>query len=273
LADTLSKIANAVRRFPPYLAYEYARYRRNFPKTKGFCGIYSSFDEALAEAPPELPRGYDSDEPARMYEDRLSRVFPSDYPVLFWLNRLLGANMHVVDFGGHVGIAFYAYDRYLSYPEGLRYTVVDVPAVVAHGQELARKRGETRLNFTADAAAVGPHELLLASGSTQYLEPADPMANLDRLGRLPDHVILNRIPIHPSQTFVTLQNIGTTVCPYRIYRRDTVLQGFNTRGYDVMDEWQNLEHACMLPFDRDHSVPFYTGFLLRKRSLGGTRRL
>lgn len=265
MSDILGRIARAVRAFPPYVALERKRYRRNFPRTRGFCGVYASFAEALADMPAGSALGYDAEEPARMYTDRLSRVYPSDYPVLFWLGKLLRPGMHMVDFGGHVGIAFYAYERYLPYPEGFRYTVIDVPAVVARGQQLANERGEPRLHFTADPATIGRHDLLLASGSTQYLDPDDPLANLDSLGELPSHVCLNRIPVHPSRTFVTLQNIGTAICPYRIYRRDTVLAGIQQRGYDVVDEWENLEHSCMLPLDREHSVPNYAGFLLRKR--------
>ena len=266
MADTLSHIVKAVRRFPPLLAIQRARYRRGFPHWLGaFHGVYGSFAEALAAAPSDRPTGYDAKGPAGMYEDRLSRVFPSDYPVLFWLDRLLQPNQHMVDFGGHVGIAFYAYQRYLTYPEGFRYTVVDVPAVVERGRELAQERGEARIGFTADPESVGPFDLLLASGSTQYLEPADPLATLGATGQLPEHVLLHRIPVHPRHGFVTLQNIGTAFCPYRIYRRDAVLHGIDERGYEIVDEWENLEHRCVFPLDSEHSVPSYTGFYLRRR--------
>ena len=71
-------------------AYRF-RFNRQFAAgaVGSFRGIYASFAEALRDAPATKPTGYDHVGPASMYSDRLSRIYPSDYPVLFWLNQLL----------------------------------------------------------------------------------------------------------------------------------------------------------------------------------------
>src|SRR5438309_8170232 len=52
----------------------------------GCCrGLYETAAEAAKHAPPTRPLGYDNDAAAEMYRDRLSRVYPSDYPMMVWL--------------------------------------------------------------------------------------------------------------------------------------------------------------------------------------------
>ena len=97
-----------------------------------FRGVYPSFDAAQASAPPTRPLGYDNADAAGMYLERIKRIYPSDYPVIFWLQKLFAqAQSSVFDLGGHIGIGYYGYQRYLDYPPGLRWTVSDVPAVMA----------------------------------------------------------------------------------------------------------------------------------------------
>lgn len=70
-----------------------------------FHGVYASAAEATAAAPASRPLGCDHDGPAAMYRDRLDRVFPSDYPMMLWLDRALRAGAtRVFDLGGHVGL-------------------------------------------------------------------------------------------------------------------------------------------------------------------------
>ena len=52
----------------------------------------------------------------------LEQVNPRDYPLLFWFSELFreGATS-VFDFGGHIGVKYYAFQRYLPYPDNLRW--------------------------------------------------------------------------------------------------------------------------------------------------------
>ena len=137
----------------------------------GVCrGIYASYEEAAAAAPKTLPLGYDNDGPARMYQDRLVRVFPSDYPMMFWLQKAFAEGARrVFDLGGHVGISYYAYQRHLPYPSDLSWRVCDVPAVVRSGLELARTRDDQhRLSFTEHFEEADNADVLFTSGCVQY---------------------------------------------------------------------------------------------------------
>src|SRR5437899_819657 len=71
-------------------------------------GIFRTALEA-SESFPVQKLGYDHPEPANMYEGLMTKIESYDYPVLFWLAKLLkddpeNANRGVFDYGGHIGI-------------------------------------------------------------------------------------------------------------------------------------------------------------------------
>jgi len=238
-----------------------------------FRGVYSSFDAALASAPPTRPLGYDNPAAAGMYLERIKRIYPSDYPVIFWLQKLFAqGNQTVFDLGGHIGIGYYAYQRYLDYPPALRWTVSDVPAVMARGRDIARERDASgRLRFDGEFRAAGQADVLLALGVLQYLPDtlAQRLAALqaDDLP-LPRHLILNLTPLHVldngGRDYFTLQSIGAAFCPYRIAAYAPFLESFTQLGYHVVDRWQNPEKRCRIAFEPGYSVEGYHGFYLRR---------
>jgi putative methyltransferase (TIGR04325 family) len=167
----LSMIQGA-RKIPPFEAFLRARYEHDFATARNanlFRGIFNSAAEAAASAPAGGPLGYDHPDPAAQYRERLVQVYPTDYPVLFWLKNILGDVRTVFDLGGHVGVARYAYERYLQFPEGLRWQVCDVPAVVEAGAKLAAERGISGLTFTTDRNHASAADLYHAAGVLQYL--------------------------------------------------------------------------------------------------------
>ena len=89
------------------------RFARETPETNLYRGIFPTFAQAQASAPHTRPVGYDNAGAADLYRERTRRVYPSDYPAMFWLDRLFqeGATS-VFDIGGHIGIGYYAYQRY-----------------------------------------------------------------------------------------------------------------------------------------------------------------
>ncbi len=213
-----------LRRLPPVRALLKSRFERNFPTARGFsslCGSYASFADAARAVPPDVTLGYDHEASAGLYQDRLDAIRPKDYPALFWLARAMPEARRVVDLGGHVGLVFYAYRRYLDYPPGLRWTVFDVPAVVREGEALARRRGEGGIDFTTRVEDAAGADVLLAAGSLQYIER--PFADvIGALAVKPPHVVVNDMPTHPDRQIITLQNIGVSICPYRIVARDAL---------------------------------------------------
>ncbi len=231
----------------------------------GMCrGVFATYAEAAAAAPKTLPLGYDNSDAAAMYRDRLSRVYPADYPLMLWLARAFEAGAtRVFDLGGHVGVSYYAYQRYLRYPHGLSWQVHDVPAVMASGRELAAERDDLRALGFADAFdAAADADVLFTSGCVQYLE--DTLAErLARLRRRPEWVLVNLLPLHQRFEYWTVQSIGRAFCPYRIQRHETFFDDLEQLGYRRLDVWENPEKRCDVAFSPEHSLDGYFGAALR----------
>lgn len=224
-----------------------------------FLGVFDSFEAAAAAAPHAGKLGYDNDDSANL--PYTSVITPRDYPAMFWLGKSFSEGLSsVFDLGGHIGVKYYAFRRALGYPAALRWTVCDVPAVVARGRELALARApEGRLLFTSDYDAAADHEVLFASGSLQYL-PFTLAELLRRLPRLPRRLVINGTPIHESRAFFTLNSIGTAFCPYRVQAREAFVADIRALGYAKRDDWENTAKALTLPFQAGYDVPHYSGF-------------
>jgi putative methyltransferase (TIGR04325 family) len=251
---------------PPVRWARRRRFDRRFatPAGGGACrGVYASFAEAAESVPTRATIGYDTQDAAAMYRDRLNQVYAADYPVLYWLQRWLTAEQHVVDLGGHVGVSYYAFRPLLPEVPSLHWHVHDVPAVMASGRVLAGERGATELSFSEELATVPGVDLFLAAGSLQYLEPSLG-ALLRRLPALPKRVIVNKTPTHPRHSFVTLQHIGVSYCPYRIHSADALEADLAPLGYRCLDQWDNPDLTCVVPFERDAGPITYRGFAFER---------
>ena len=261
--ELVRKISRAVGDTPPLRSLRGRYYERQFVRRPGtFSGIFRSFLEATEAAPPNSKQGYDHAELAELYADRHFKVLPSDYPALFWLDRILRSATSVFDFGGHLGIQYYSYGKYLTYPADLRWTVLDVPSIVKRGQALAAERGQTQPSFTLDFGRVADHEVFFASGSLQYVET--PLAErLTALTALPRHLLINKLPLREGEPFVTLQNVQFSFCPYAVSNRSAINEPLKSLGYELMDAWETPDMFCELPLDPDFSISAYTGLYLR----------
>ncbi len=253
---------------PVLRTFRERRYERFFAAATGahvFRG--ASFAAARRAAPAGRPIGYDNPAPARAYDAMLGQVYPRDYPVLFWLqNALLDGVRSVFDLGGHVGVKYYAYRRLLAFPDDLRWIVCDVNAVVEEGRLLAQTRPDSAgLAFTSEFERVSDCDALFAIGSIQYVEE-DLAARLLTVTRMPTWLLLNSVPAYDGPSVVTLQNIGTAFCPYRLFNRAELLQSLRAVGYELLDEWTNPEVTCTIPFHRVQPVEAYRGFLLKRRA-------
>mgnify|MGYP003674545339 FL=1 len=231
----------------------------------GLCrGVFDSHAAAAAAAPSSLPLGYDHEQAASMYRDRIRKIFPADYPMIYWLGRAFaGGARQVFDLGGHVGVSYYAYQRYLRYPEGLRWQVNDVPAVNTLGGELSGmldKLGAISFVDAFDEAAQA--DILFSSGCLQYLEQTLAQ-KLAALPNRPKWLLLNLLPLHETAAFWTVQNIETAFCPYRIQQKQAFFDALHELGYRTLDTWENPEKHCEVAFDPEHSLDRYFGAALR----------
>lgn len=240
------------------------RYARYFEKAQGtnlFHQTFPDFKSAELAAPKTRALGYDNENSANMYDEYTQNISAVDYPVIFWMERLKDEVKRVYDFGGHVGIKYYAYSKFLS--SDLNWTTYDVPAVVARGRQLATDKKVMNLDFSDDIKDLETgFDLFFASGSFQYLEnPVDLV--FKGLKNKPKYVLINMMTLHDTTTTVTIQNIGTAFCPYKIFQKASFLKQLEAHGYELIDEWKNAEKYCEIPFHEKESLHGYTGLLLK----------
>lgn len=240
------------------LERDYARSFARRPPNR-FRGVYATFAEAEAAVPQDARVGYDHAELAGLYRHRMEKANQSDYAVLFWLKGILDERSFVCDFGGHVGVAYHGWQRYLAYRSGLRWLVCDVPAIVRVGAELAAERPSEGLAFTSDLADARGCSIFLAAGALQYVDEPLP-ALLARVGTLPRHLIVNKMPLYDGETFVTVQSTGRAFHAYRIYNRAEFVGEITALGYRVVDDWSNREQHCEIPFTRGRDIDAYSGY-------------
>jgi putative methyltransferase (TIGR04325 family) len=240
------------------LQADYARSFARRPPNR-FRGVYATFAEAEASIPAGARVGYDHAELAGLYRHRMERANQSDYAVLFWLKDILDGRSFVFDFGGHVGVAYHGWRNYLDYQPGMRWLVHDVPAIVKVGAELASERPSAGLEFTSDIRAAHGCTILLAAGALQYVDMSLTRL-LDEIGSRPKHLIVNKLPLYDGEPFVTVQSTGRAFHAYRIDNRARFVAETTALGYRIVDEWQNREQYCEIPFTIGRDIDAYTGF-------------
>lgn len=238
---------------------------RCLPSRLTFRGVFTSFEEARANASKGVRIGYDHEEIAGVHEWQARVVLASDYPALFWLSQCLRNGSRVFDFGGNVGVSFHAWQTYLSYPEDLHWRVCDLPAIVARGRQLAVAKEESRISFTTSFGDAEGFDVLLTSGCLQYVEA--PISQLlAQLKTRPEHLVINRIPLNASRASVTLQNTGWAVSPYHVFHRDQFITDLTSLGYELRDIWSCDDHRCWIPFYPECSVESYSGLYFRQKA-------
>jgi putative methyltransferase (TIGR04325 family) len=256
-----------IKKFPPVLFFRKKRFEKHFAthvNVNYFRGVYHSFKEASLSSPSTKPLGYNNKKAASMYKERLESVYPADYPVMFWLEKHRKEIKRVFDFGGHVGVHFYSYSKYVNVPMSAEWTVCDVESVVQEGKLLAEERHTTNLNFVTDINECESYDLFMANGSLQYLE-WELHEKLGQLKNKPKFVIINTTPIHQNQKTITLQSIGTSFCPYYIRSEEEFFCGMKSIGYELVDVWKNDEKKCQIAFEEQRSLNYYRGaFLIYK---------
>ncbi|TFW09856.1 methyltransferase, TIGR04325 family [Oxalobacteraceae bacterium OM1] len=244
------------------LERRYEREFRSSTRANRFRGVYASYEEAAASIPAQRPTGYDNEYATGFYADKMRRALPADYPVMFWLNKLFDqGERRLLDLGGHVGVSYYAYQSHMVYPPDMRWTVHDMPLIMARGRELARERDALgQLRFCGAFDDARGSDIMMALGAAQYL-PDELPERFARWPAPPRHVLLNLLPVHMHETYWTLQSIGSAFCPYRIFGRDELIASYEALGYRLVDWWENAEKNCIIPFHPEHSLDRYFGFL------------
>jgi putative methyltransferase (TIGR04325 family) len=259
----LDRIGN----LPGVLPWRQRRFDQSFEagQSIGCCrGVFETQAQAAAAAPTSRPLGYDHADAADMYRDRLSRIFPSDYPMMLWLQKVFddGARK-VFDLGGHIGLAYYAYQKLVDFPRDTSWCVNDVPAVMASGEREALALDPLRrLTFSDRFEAAADADVLFTAGCLQYLDQTL-AERLAALPRRPRWLLVNLLPLHERSAYWTVQSIGTAYCPYRIQHAQAFFAELEALGYRIQDQWENIDKACWIAFEPEHSLDRYHGAALR----------
>ncbi|MAF77544.1 MAG: hypothetical protein CME60_05225 [Halobacteriovoraceae bacterium] len=260
-------ILNHIKELPPVVELRKKKYEKKFATNQYlnlFKGIYPNFEMASAAAKNYQTKGYNNKKSAQMYQDMCHKIFPEDYPTLYWINRLIPHISSLIDFGGHVGIKRYAFDSYLEKINQVKWSVYDLPKVIDEAKNLKTQldpQNEINLNFLNDLENQNT-DLFMALGSFQYI-PKEVPEVLEKLSSLPQYLLIS-IPVTKKNTFLTLNHIGTTVCPYIIRNEDEFLKGIKEKGYSLKDSWSAPNKICEIPFHEEYSVYGYSGFVFEK---------
>ena len=269
VAAEIQKAVDSIANLPGMRQIRTRRFDQAFAAGRrvGCCrGVFETSSEAARAAPQTRPLGYDNTDAAEMYRERLSRVYPSDYPMMLWLGHAFASGARTVyDLGGHVGIAYYAYQRIIAFPEDLSWTVHDVPVVLESGRREALQRDpKRRLHFSDRADAASGADVLFTAGCLQYLE--ETLAQrLAALAEKPLWVFVNLLPLHERRAYWTVQSIGSAFCPYRIQQTKAFFAELEALGYEALDTWENPDKSCWIAFEPEYSLDRYYGAALRLR--------
>lgn len=200
-------------------------------------GCFETKDAAIAFLAGRPRAEYDDDEIVQVNLESFKQVHAFDWPVMFFIERLIkeGALSAVTDFGGHVGVKYYAYRDHLTYPADMLWQVVDVPAVCREGDS-QRPEWASALSFHATVEATAPSELLLCSGSLQYADLSLEQI-ISRMARAPRAIILNKVALARNGGFFTLESFGRGRMPYRVFGESELAECRRSLGYALQARW------------------------------------
>lgn len=269
LSPAMKRAVDGLERAVPLVAkwhrFEYEQHFLRISRWERlFSGVYPSFAAAEASIPAGRPNSYDNDASSRFLGHKTS-LRASDYPVLFFLDRLLREYDRIFDFGGYTGLSFYSFERLLRYPDNLQWKVYDLPAVVETGRRIAAEKGEARLTFTTSFADAASFPILTAFGSLHFPEQTFDTF-LASLTQRPQHILINKLPLSDIPTFYTVHNMGPALTPYRIQNRKEFIDSVTGLGYDLVESWESGDFACYIPGYPDHSVKAFSGLYFRQRA-------
>jgi putative methyltransferase (TIGR04325 family) len=239
-----------------------------FAKREGisYRGYFKSHEEALRKLSKSQAKEYDilnkkkaSD--AKHEESTLDNFFhDADYPLLFWLSKLMVNQQNILEFGGSVGHFFYSAQKFQPFPDDINWTIAELPAAVDLGKKLAAKRGEKRLEFmdSERITEAPPADIFVTAGALQYTQTDLPDV-LSLLKELPTHVLFHHSPCHGERSFWTLQNLGLCEVPYFVHSIKTLKEKMEALGYEVRAQWKK-DRTVEIPFHLNKSIEGYLGF-------------
>lgn len=239
-------------------------------------GVFEDFDEAWIAARRRRHAGHDHPDAIGLHFELSKCLRASDYAVLYWLSRIAAQDgtLNIFDFGGNAGNLYYSYSPYVKEAAStIVWTVFDLPTVIEEGRRIAAERDATDLRFTNSFAGASDANILLVSGAFHYWEGSI-QAFFEQFPNPPQHVILNRTPVHEKQPpFITVQRTESYAVPCIVRNAAELLSSFAAAGYALVDRWPALELRLLMPLFPERTVPHYSGFYFRRVTNGSGRNL
>jgi putative methyltransferase (TIGR04325 family) len=262
---------------PPVVLRLLRPFRERRSPRYGYFGDYPTFDAAVADCTTD---GYSNDQiVARVSEqteevkDRFSgqatsvlldgRIMQNLAATLLAISSGARATLSVLDFGGGLGIHHYQMSPFLAVQSKLSWLVCETEVMVREGNRRGRSPG---LQFVSSLdEAHGPFDLVLASGAIQYLP--DPLETLARLAQLSDHLLLNRLPLVPSdRDRLTVHKVDPAIYPAVIptwfLSERRWFARLEALGFEVTMRWEVPQDVLVL----DGAPVVMQGLLVRRRS-------
>jgi putative methyltransferase (TIGR04325 family) len=229
----------------------------------GFRRTFATFDAAQSCATRYIDAGHEHPDELEYHLSTANTLRESDYPALYYLAPIASNAHRVFDLGGNAGNLFYSYERQLSFPPDLVWTIYDLPTQISLGEKIASERAETRLRFVRKLASAEAADIFIASGSLHYFpQPLDEI--LRSLRSLPRHVFVNRTPFSEGDDLITVQDNGTYLVPCGVHSRSKLLEGMERLGYRLIAQWPVHELRLWVPTYPDLSSRCYSGFYFRQ---------
>ena len=230
-------------------------------------GIYESFEAAWAAAGKGRHPGHEHPEAVERHVPLATSLMPSDYAVLYWLNRLSG-DIRLLDYGGNMGNVYFSCAPYLEAAgRSVQWTVYDFPLVIEMAAKLAANQKGPVPRFTASLEDSTGANVLLVSGTYHYWEK-DTASFLEQFPKLPEHVFINRSPFYGDgrKAIVSMQATMNFAFPITVRPESELLAGFAGKGYELVDRWVAAEYGHSMPFFPAMSVKAYSGFYFRLKA-------
>lgn len=261
----MNRFTSVLRPLVPSFIMKARHERRFFSEASWYqkhLGVFTSFAAANTYISQRAkPTGFILDH--RKWLGQYTTLNNHDYPVVFWLSRLLATSAHktVVDFGGSVGASYYMFRKFIDMPADLSWTVIELGEAVQLGRKIAAERGARALVFTLDSGAIRGAYIFLAAGVAHYLE--EPLGSLlKRNAPLPRHLIINKFPLSPKKSFVTIERSGGNgLYPCRVQSEPSLIAELGALGYELKDSWKCLEHKMQIMDNPQYSLAYYQGLL------------
>lgn len=221
-----------------------ARAFRGTKRSARFAGAYPSQAKALAALPANKQAGYDDSSIADVSFKQMCQRHALDYPVVFWLDRLLPQIRAVTDAGGHLGTKYIAFCGVLDL-SGVNWVVYDLPGIIKAARDRQRNHQlPAVIGFESSRENLPKADLLLASGLLQYLD--QPFSEfVASLPHRPTYIIMNKVALWSGPKCVTIERIGAGRVPYQIRNRAAFEAEISAMGYGIEDQWdiEGLGHV------------------------------